>query len=61
MPRQDIVGTPQIAAKLGVKPATVSQWRARFSDFPEPLLHLGWQAVWDWQDVQEWAEKHDRT
>lgn len=40
----DIVTSSDIAALLGVHPSAVSNWKKRFSDFPEPLKSVRYSA-----------------
>lgn len=57
IPVRDIVGTEHIAERLRIDPKTISQWRARYHDFPEPFLVLGTVGLWDWADVEWWAKR----
>jgi predicted DNA-binding transcriptional regulator AlpA len=57
----DLVGTAEIAARLGVKrPQVVHDWRRRYKDFPEPVARLSQVHVWSWPDVEAWARKTGR-
>lgn len=56
IPREDIVGTEEIARILGVKRETVGQWRHRYPDFPKPIRE-GFEAIWDWYDIVRWHNK----
>ena len=58
--RCDPVGAVEIAARLGVKRATVDQWRARDLGFPEPRWRVGGRPAWNWDDVEAWSVKRDR-
>ena len=42
-----MLGVADIAAKFGVEPKTVSAWRLRYDDFPEPDVQVGETAGWD--------------
>ena len=42
-----LVGTRELAEQFGVTPAAVSNWQARWSDFPDPLVRLAMGPVWD--------------
>jgi len=55
----DPVGIPEIAARLGVKRATVDTWRLR-GLLPEPRWTVGGRPAWEWADVQGWAWKTGR-
>jgi predicted DNA-binding transcriptional regulator AlpA len=55
-----LLGVTEIAARLGVKPNTVSIWRIRHATFPAPIVELSMGAVWYWPDIDAWAEKRQR-
>jgi predicted DNA-binding transcriptional regulator AlpA len=58
---EDLVGTAEIAARLGLAlPQTVHDWRRRHDDFPEPVTALSMGLVWVWSDVAAWAERTGR-
>jgi hypothetical protein len=42
-----LLGVGDIAAMCGVEPKTVSIWRLRYADFPEPDVTVGETAGWD--------------
>jgi hypothetical protein len=42
-----LLGVADIAAMCGVEPKTVSIWRLRYADFPEPDITVGETAGWD--------------
>lgn len=42
-----MLGVAGIAAMFGVEPKTVSMWRLRYPDFPEPDVLVGDLAGWD--------------
>ncbi len=57
----DLVGTAEIAARLGAKNADlVHSWRRRYDDFPEPVASLRIGFVWSWPDVERWAKATGR-
>jgi hypothetical protein len=74
--RNALVGPAEIAAKFGVKRATIGQWRKRYADFPEPVAvlddgrrgvaggHTGrgspGMLVWQWWQIVDWAKAHGR-
>jgi predicted DNA-binding transcriptional regulator AlpA len=62
MPRNvdpdDLVGSREIAARLGIAQSTVVQWRKRYSGFPEPVAKLHQTLVWSWADIEEWTRKN---
>jgi hypothetical protein len=44
---KEMLGVADIAAMCGVEPKTVSIWRQRYDDFPEPDVTVGGTAGWD--------------
>ncbi len=58
---EDLVGAHEIAQRLGVaRPQVVHEWRRRHADFPQPIATLKTALIWDWRDVERWAEKTGR-
>jgi len=53
------VGIPEIAERLGVKRATVDQWRHR-EVMPAPAWTVAGRPLWRWADVKTWAEDTGR-
>jgi len=53
------VGIPEIAVLLGVKQATVNQWRYR-QNLPEPQWTVGGGPAWDRDDILAWAHETGR-
>lgn len=57
-----LVGTSEIAARLGMKHShTVHEWRKRYSDFPVPVASVSGVLVWNWPDVERWARRTGRN
>jgi len=56
----DLVGVADVAARLGVKAATVAQWKYR-GLLPAARWSIGSQPVWIWSEVQEWAAATGRV
>ena len=56
----DLVGSAEIAERLGVVRETVLLWRRRHPDFPEPVVTLQQAHVWNWPDVESWAKATGR-
>lgn len=58
---KDLVGTAEIAKRLGVKrPQVVHDWMRRHEDFPDPIAHISGVRVWAWPDVEAWARRTGR-
>lgn len=55
----DVVGIMEIAARLGVSHQTVKQWSAA-GLLPEPRWRVSGRPAFDWEEIQEWAEKTGR-
>jgi len=61
-----LVGTKEIAARLGVaRPQVVHDWRRRHGDdseypFPAPIATVSGVHVWYWPEVQTWAKATGR-
>lgn len=51
-----VVGTKEIASRLGVARDTVNTWRQRNTGFPAPSWTIGGRPAWDWEQVKQWAE-----
>ena len=55
-----MLGVADIAAMFSVEPKTVSMWRLRYPDFPEPDVSIGDLAGWDpsrTEELQVWASR----
>lgn len=55
-----MLGVADIAAMFGVEPKTVSMWRLRYPDFPEPDVSVGDLAGWDpgrAEELRVWASR----
>lgn len=53
------VGAVEIAARLGVRRATVDQWGWR-GLLPEPDFTVGGRPAWRWGTIEEWARRTGR-
>jgi len=51
---QDIAGVREIADHFGVQPNVVSNWAARYDDFPDPITEVAAGRLWDLLEVVEW-------
>ncbi|MHB1518485.1 MAG: hypothetical protein ACYCVN_02740 [Acidimicrobiales bacterium] len=57
----ELVGSHEIADRLGLAhPESVHSWRRRYDDFPEPLARLRIGYVWNWADIEVWAQRSGR-
>jgi len=57
----NLVGTAEIARRLGVKQhRVVNEWLRRYPDFPKPLAVVSGVRVWDWPDIERWARQTGR-
>lgn len=57
--RNPPVGIQEIAERLGVKRATVDQWKLR-GLLPPPRWTVGGRPAWAWLDIEDWAEQTGR-
>jgi hypothetical protein len=58
-----LLGVADIAAMCGVEPKTVSIWRLRYADFPEPDVTVGETAGWDSRradEIRAWMNRLGR-
>lgn len=59
---ENLVGASEIADRLGVSSLhVVHKWRERYDDFPEPVTQLRQGLVWNWPDVEAWAQVTGRA
>lgn len=56
----DIVGINEIAAMAGVTSQAVTNWRARATDFPQPLTMLASGPVFRRSQVRAWLRRNNR-
>jgi hypothetical protein len=57
---KEMLSVTDIAALFGVEPKTVSMWRLRYPDFPEPDVTIGGTAGWDpgrAEEIQVWESR----
>ena len=59
--RLDLVGTREIATRLGVSKATVNDWRYRDRGFPSEDLTVSGVPAWRWSIIEEWAKATGRV
>ena len=55
-----LLGVADIAARCDVEPKTVSIWRQRYADFPEPDVTVGETAGWDpgrEEEIRTWMSR----
>jgi prophage regulatory protein len=54
-----LMGTSEVAERLGVTPARVNQLAdSRRQEFPEPIAWLSMGRVWLTQDIEAWIRGH---
>ena len=56
-----LVPAGELAKLLHVSPPAISNWRKRFSDFPQPVLQVYQLKLYIKQEVLDWAENHKKT
>lgn len=57
----DLVGTVEIAQRLGVADHNVvNTWRRRHPTFPAPLTTLRHGRIWSWTEIEAWARATGR-
>ena len=58
----NVVASSDIATRVGVERAVVSNWISRYPEFPEPVHKVagGATKLWLWSDVELWLEKKRR-
>ena len=57
----DLVDAGAVAEILGLSSRNaVSVYRARYKDFPEPLLHRGTCVLWLRSEIRRWAKSTGR-
>ena len=58
--RETFVGLEQVAALLGVEPATVERWAHEEEDFPLPMLERSKGPLYVREEIVEWLEGNKR-
>jgi predicted DNA-binding transcriptional regulator AlpA len=53
--RDDIVGTPDVAARLGISRQRVAQLVDQQGRFPHPIATVRGTHVWRWGDIADWV------
>lgn len=53
--RGDIVGTPDVAARLGISRQRVAQLVEQQGRFPHPIATVRGTHVWRWGDIADWV------
>jgi hypothetical protein len=53
-----LVGVSEIAEHYGVGSTAVSNWRARYDDFPEPVVMLRMGPLFTLESVEAWHREH---
>jgi chromosome partitioning protein len=58
---QYVCGVREIANMCEATPSAVTNWRARYDDFPAPLAELECGPVFYWPQVLKWLRKTGRS
>jgi chromosome partitioning protein len=53
---KDLLGIAEIADLAKVSKQAVTNWRSRYSNFPQPVQNLQSGAVWDREKVETWIK-----
>lgn len=53
---QELVGLAEVAEIAGVSKQAVTNWRARYDDFPKPAHNLQSGPVWEREPVERWIK-----
>jgi len=54
--RDDIVGTPDVAARLGISRQRVAQLADQRGRMPHPIATIRGTRVWRWGDIADWID-----
>lgn len=57
---EELVGISEIAERSEVSKQAVTNWVARYSDFPRPIVILASGPVFYWRDVVAWLTRTGR-
>lgn len=61
MSAAELVGSLEVAARLGVSVNTLASWRRRGTDAFPPAEHVvGGRPAWKWSTVKAWATRTGR-
>ena len=62
VPPRFLVGAHEIAERLGLSHAqSVHTIRKRHADFPAPIASLKTALIWDFREIEHWANKTGRN
>lgn len=56
-----LITASDVAELAGAGRSTVSNWRKRYDDFPQPVAGTPGKPLFKLTDVQEWMSRHDRV
>jgi chromosome partitioning protein len=56
----ELVGIREIAARRGVTPQVISNWRQRKADFPTPVAELSMGPVWIYSQILPWLKSTEK-
>jgi predicted DNA-binding transcriptional regulator AlpA len=58
---EDLIDSPEVAKLLGLsRYNSVSMYRRRYDDFPEPVVEKGRCLLWRRRDIEQWAKATGR-
>ena len=58
---EDLIDSPGVAKLLGLsRYNSVSMYRRRYDDFPEPVVEKGRCLLWRRRDIEQWAKATGR-
>ena len=58
---EDLIDSPEVAGLLGLsRYNSVSMYRRRYDDFPEPVVEKGRCLLWRRRDIEQWAKATGR-
>ena len=59
---EDLIDSPEVAKLLGLsRYNSVSMYRRRYDDFPEPVVEKGRCLLWRRRDIEQWAKATGRS
>ena len=56
--KPEILNRRQVAARIGVSPATLLAWEAGGRSVPSPIFRCGGKTLYDGRQVDRWLKRH---